>query len=140
MFVALIAVALAFVLVLAPARVLGAQRAVVLHFLSRYGLSVSLGVTALVFAMRGSEWFSLLAIGGALLAWPWPRRRAQSAPAIDPEDQKAHAILGVSAQASASEIRAAFRKKIAEAHPDRGGSQEQAARLVSARDRLLRRR
>jgi len=49
-------------------------------------------------------------------------------------------LLGVRQGASESEIRSAFRSRIAQAHPDRGGKHADAARLVAARDRLLRKR
>ena len=38
-----------------------------------------------------------------------------------PLQQDAHAILGVASDASATVIRAAYRKKALQAHPDRGG-------------------
>lgn len=43
-------------------------------------------------------------------------------------------ILGVSSSASIAEIDAAWRAKIHAAHPDRGGSNDAAARLNQARD------
>ena len=54
-------------------------------------------------------------------------------------DSQARAILGVSQSATEKEIRAAFRRRIQSAHPDHGGSNEEAARLSAARDFLLRR-
>lgn len=77
------------------------------------------------------------------VAWEyWPRlaaRRAQTANSstTDPADTEARAILGVGEHATASEIRAAYRARMAQAHPDRGGSHNEAARLAAARDRLL---
>lgn len=49
-------------------------------------------------------------------------------------------LLGVDANASAEEIRAAWRRRMKDAHPDAGGSAAAAARLNEARDLLLRRR
>ena len=49
----------------------------------------------------------------------------------------ARRTLGVSASAEAEEIRAAHRRLIAELHPDRGGSAEEARRVNAARDLLL---
>lgn len=46
-------------------------------------------------------------------------------------------ILDVVPTASAEEIRAAWRAKIARAHPDLGGTQTQAAELNEARDAML---
>lgn len=46
-------------------------------------------------------------------------------------------LLGLGEGASAAEIRAAHRRLMRQAHPDHGGSAEQAARLNHARDILL---
>ena len=48
----------------------------------------------------------------------------------------AHAVLGVSRDASDDEIRDAFREKLTEAHPDQGGSEEALKRLQNARDTM----
>jgi curved DNA-binding protein CbpA len=53
------------------------------------------------------------------------------------QDAEARAVLGVGSTATAAEIRAAYRSKMAHAHPDRGGAHADAARLTAARDRLL---
>ena len=67
------------------------------------------------------------------LAWHFiGRSRAKVSP-----EMAARAVLGVSAQADADTIRAAHRARIAEAHPDRGGSPELTRRLNAARDLLL---
>lgn len=76
----------------------------------------------------------------AVAAWfVSPRLLARApAPATPrPAEAEARAILGVGLAATPDEIRAAYRRKIAEAHPDRGGSHDQAARLTVARDTLL---
>jgi DnaJ family protein C protein 19 len=52
----------------------------------------------------------------------------------------ARRTLGVAADADAETIRAAHRRLIAELHPDRGGSAEEARRVNAARDLLLRQR
>ncbi|WP_294352776.1 DnaJ domain-containing protein [uncultured Sphingomonas sp.] len=49
----------------------------------------------------------------------------------------ARRTLGVAADADAEAIRAAHRRLIAELHPDRGGSAEEARRVNAARDLLL---
>jgi hypothetical protein len=102
---------------------------------------------ALVALTRGALWPAIALAALAALAWVvWPdlapRRRAQapsSAPE-DPADAEARRVLGVTRLATASDIRAAYRTKMARAHPDRGGSHAEAARLTAARDRLLRKR
>ena len=43
-----------------------------------------------------------------------------------------YALLGVSPEASLSEIKAAFRRKAMDAHPDRGGTHEEMTRLNEA--------
>lgn len=53
-------------------------------------------------------------------------------------DTEARAILGVSAEATAQDITAAWRRLMARAHPDQGGTEGLAARLNAARDHLLR--
>lgn len=49
----------------------------------------------------------------------------------------ARRLLGVDRAADAATIRAAHRRLMAEAHPDRGGSAEEARALNAARDLLL---
>jgi hypothetical protein len=78
-------------------------------------------------------------VAGALVAamlWYVPARR--SPPKVDIDEVSARALLGVSAGASRAEIRAAHRRMIIAAHPDRGGVMEDAARINAARDVLLR--
>ena len=52
-------------------------------------------------------------------------------------DAEARSILGVSAEASDEEIRAAYSRLMRMAHPDKGGTSGLAAQLNAARDRLL---
>lgn len=49
----------------------------------------------------------------------------------------AYALLGVQRHASALEVVAAFRKKAATAHPDKGGSVSEFTALTNARDVLI---
>lgn len=79
-------------------------------------------------------------IVGALIAaalWYLPVRPAR--PSVDADVAAARALLGVTASASVADVRAAHRRLIAVAHPDRGGARDHAARLNAARDILLRR-
>lgn len=55
-----------------------------------------------------------------------------------PAPKRPHEILGVSATASETEVRSAWRRQIAEHHPDQGGSEQRAAELNAARDAMLR--
>ncbi|MDZ4776906.1 MAG: DnaJ domain-containing protein [Alphaproteobacteria bacterium] len=73
------------------------------------------------------------AVVGGLVWWFTPK-----GPAPDLDLAQARTLLGVSESATRDEIRAAHRRLISTAHPDRGGAQGQAARLNAARDLLLR--
>jgi hypothetical protein len=86
--------------------------------------------TLLLAALTVAAWF----VSPLLLA-------PKAAPAPQsPADAQARALLGVGLAATPDEIRAAYRRKMADAHPDRGGSHDAAARLTAARDALLKRR
>jgi DnaJ-domain-containing protein 1 len=92
----------------------------------------------LMLAARGV--FALAAGLGlaALFAWAWDKpQMAAAGQAPDSVDAEALRLLGLSPNPSAAQIRAAFRSKMAQAHPDKGGDSALAARLVAARDRLL---
>ncbi|ARN82773.1 J domain-containing protein [Methylocystis bryophila] len=68
-----------------------------------------------------------------------PGRRTRARKAGTPEDPRirAFAMLGLPSGASRAEIEKAFRARIKRAHPDHGGSAEQAAALNEARNLLL---
>lgn len=55
------------------------------------------------------------------------------------EDQ-ARTILGVDIDATEAQIQTAYRTRMRTAHPDQGGDAAEAARLNTARDRLLKKR
>lgn len=73
-----------------------------------------------------------LAVAGAGYFW-W---RTQ-APKTTNEEAAALALLGLAPGARAEAIQAAWRSRIAEAHPDAGGSDEAARAVTAARDLLL---
>lgn len=77
----------------------------------------------------------VLLLIGAIAWWMWPRRRLEDRAVIE-----ARAVLGVGLRADADAIRAAHRRLLSDAHPDRGGSPELARRLNAARDLLLKHR
>ncbi|OYY79671.1 MAG: hypothetical protein B7Y43_01005 [Sphingomonas sp. 28-62-20] len=84
----------------------------------------------------------LLVVYVGWLAWRGPaKRRPRSVPPRAPDAELAAArnLLGVAADASDAEIRAAYRRIAAAVHPDRGGSAELARRVNAARDTLLKR-
>ncbi|MEE4452326.1 J domain-containing protein [Novosphingobium resinovorum] len=66
--------------------------------------------------------------------WPWEKRKA---PGPSFETARARALLGVEADADRREILEAHRRRIAQVHPDRGGSPEQVHEANAARDLLL---
>jgi hypothetical protein len=125
------------------ARLGGAHRATLL----RRWPAVALAGAAFLALTRGAigPAAGLLSLSVAVwLAWPaieaWRRRAPPVQSQDSPEDSAARATLGVGPNASPDEIRRAYRAKMAQAHPDRGGSHNEAARLTAARDRLLKRR
>ena len=70
------------------------------------------------------------------LAWHYLRPR----PKLRLTDEaEARAILGLDRGADAQAIRAAHRRLVADAHPDRGGSTDLTRRINAARDLLLKR-
>ena len=66
-----------------------------------------------------------------------PRPRAAQPPVQSLSEAEARAILGVGADATPQAIQAAWRRLMARAHPDQGGTEGLAARVNAARDRLL---
>lgn len=136
---AIFVVAGLFVLLLIP-RLGGMYRT---QLLARWPAVVLAGA-ALIALSRGGLWPALM-LGAAAAAtwvvWPAMRRPAPPPPAASSrEDAEARMILGVGPQATEADIRAAYRRKMRQAHPDRGGRHSDAVRLTAARDRLLRRR
>jgi hypothetical protein len=102
---------------------------------------------AILALLRGALWPAIAFASLAALTWVlWPaiermvRSRAPVQANDSPEDSAARALLGVGPDATAGEIRAAYRTKMAQAHPDKGGSHNEAARLTAARDRLLKKK
>ncbi|MGY4394867.1 DnaJ family protein C protein 19 [Sphingomonas sp. UYAg733] len=74
--------------------------------------------------------------------WQGPKRTHRRIRPEPPngDDIAAREVLGVPAEASETEIRAAHRRLINAVHPDHGGSAELTRRVNAARDVLLRRR
>ncbi|MFN5212575.1 MAG: molecular chaperone DnaJ, partial [Brevundimonas sp.] len=79
----------------------------------------------------------VLIAGGLYLTVQWGARRGgPREPGMS--GAEARAVMGFSAEADAAAIQAAWRRLMARAHPDQGGTEGLAARLNAARDRLLR--
>lgn len=92
-------------------------------------------------AMRGS-WIIAAALAGAgiwLALASRQRSRVTQPAASGMGAAEARRILGVSNDADDAAIQAAYRRLMARAHPDAGGSEGLAERLNAARDRLLKR-
>jgi hypothetical protein len=124
------------------ARVGGARR----YLLMERWPALLLAGAALFALARGQIWPGIALGSLAALVWVlWPRISAwrSAAPAQTAEDAgdaEARRALGVGPHATHDEIRAAYRARMAQAHPDRGGAHNEAARLTAARDRLLKKR
>ena len=80
------------------------------------------------------QWLGALAIAG-VTAWLMLGQRPRMGQDMTPEE--AGRLLGLAPEANAVEINAAWRRMIAEVHPDKGGSAEASARVNAARDTLL---
>ncbi len=92
---------------------------------------------AVLLAARGA-WLpgaALAAVGIWLTLSSRQRTPAARTEAMSPAD--ARSLLGVSADATPQEINTAWKRLMARAHPDQGGTEGLASRLNEARDRLL---
>jgi hypothetical protein len=117
--------------------------------------------------LRGAVWFALVAALFAAKLFPlafmatlaaigvsaiefWRARAIKASDAMTPGAgagpprsnalsslEEAAALLGVSLDASADDIRAAHRRLIAQLHPDKGGTDYLAAKINEARDLML---
>ena len=92
-----------------------------------------------VLALARGSWF----LGGALIAvglyFALSSRIRTVVRSVEPgmSRKEARDTLGVTADATTEQINAAWKRQMARAHPDQGGTQGLAARLNAARDRLL---
>ena len=103
--------------------------------LRRLGVAASAGLVALRLLETGQVAAACLVAAGGV--WWWTASRP---PAARPSElAAARAVLGVPPSADRDAINAAWRRIIADVHPDRGGSADLAARVSAARDLLLRR-
>lgn len=87
-------------------------------------------------AFRGS-WLAAGALAAAGLYLAWSSRVRPIVRAEPISEVEARAVLGVSADATEADIRAAWKRAMARAHPDQGGTVGLATRVNAARDRLL---
>ena len=92
---------------------------------------------AVLLAARGS-WLGAAALAGAG-RWLTLSSRQRT---VEPRTEamtaaEARSLLGVPADATRAEINTAWKRLMARAHPDQGGTEGLASRLNAARDRLL---
>ena len=91
-----------------------------------------------VLALSKGSWVLGTGLAGAGLWLALASRIRSILPksADDLTEAEARAILGVGPTATADDINVAWRRLMARAHPDQGGSEGLAARVNAARDRL----
>ena len=109
------------------------SRGELLPALKRWGAVAALVLLALRFLETGNVIAAGLAGAGAAFWYGATRQRLGSAA----EEARARILLGVTPVADPDEIHAAWRRTLATAHPDAGGSSEATARATAARDLLL---
>ena len=87
-----------------------------------------------------AAWIPAVGLIGAALWLTIASRQRTVPPRSDAlSDKEARAILGVPTDATVQDINAAWKRLMARAHPDQGGTQGLASRLNAARDHLLKR-
>lgn len=93
-----------------------------------------------VLALSKGAWVLGTGLAGAGLYLALSSRIRSILPksADDLTEAEARAILGVGPTATDEDIHAAWRRLMARAHPDQGGTEGLAARVNAARDRLKR--
>ena len=94
-----------------------------------------------IFALSRGSW---LAGAGMAIGGLWLVLQSRVRPVAHKEPQgpemclsEARSVLGVSEGASRQEIQAAWKRLMARAHPDQGGTEGLAVRVNAARDRLM---
>lgn len=115
----------------------------------RYAPAIIAAMAAILFVFRGQFMPALIVGIGAAALWFWSKRdEAEAGPrqhqprqpgGLGMSEAQARAILGVQPGATERDIRDAYRRRMQRAHPDQGGTTEEAARLSAARDALLKR-
>lgn len=101
----------------------------------RWLMPALVGIVVTAVFYRLGVWGLLAGVGVAFALWVVPQPRTPLQRGMSAAE--ARAVLGVAEGASVADIRAAYRARIATAHPDRGGTADAAARINAARDVLL---
>ncbi len=90
-------------------------------------------------ALSKGAWITGAGLCGAALWLTLASRIRTVAPRGEElSDAEARSLLGVPLDATGQDITAAWRRLMARAHPDQGGTEGLAAKLNAAKDRLLR--
>lgn len=97
-------------------------------------LSLSKGGWLLGVALVGAGLW--LTVASRIRTTPSPRQPQSALQTLS--EAEARSILGVGTDATPEAINTAWRRLMARAHPDQGGTEGLAARVNAARDRLLR--
>ena len=101
---------------------------------ARWLMAAASGLLALG-GLRSGNWV-LVALGiAALIFFAYGPARAPAAVSLS--EVEARALLGLEPAATRTDVDAAWRRLIAQVHPDKGGSAELARRVTAARDLLL---
>ncbi len=108
-------------------------RGELLPALRRWGAVAALALLAVRMLETGKPLVAALVAAAALFWWYAAKGRAVEATT----ERDARALLGVAADADAGAVHAAWRRALAQAHPDAGGSTQAVQRLTAARDLLL---
>jgi hypothetical protein len=111
------------------------QRGELLPNLKRFGGTAIAGAIAIRLLTGGKPLMGIIAAVIAVIWWQVQARRQNDV--LPKAEQAALATLGLSPGAGIGDIQAAFRARMAEVHPDAGGSDEAARSVTAARDLLL---
>ncbi len=101
--------------------------------LRQWGAVLALGLLVLKLLQGGQIVGAAVALAAAAFWYFGTRQRLGTAS----EEARARALLGVAADADADAVHAAWRRALATAHPDAGGSSDATAQATAARDLLL---
>ena len=111
------------------------SRGELLPALKRWGAVAALGVLAVAVFKSGQPLLAAVVAGAAAMWWFAARARTREVGS----EREARTVLGITGDADAGEVHAAWRRVLASAHPDAGGSSAATQRATAARDLLLER-
>jgi len=103
-------------------------------------LGISLSVRGLVWEGVAAIALGIVMMGTVRVQASFRRAEPQVAAAYTQAEIAAYHVLGLAVGADRGAIKAAWKRLIKDAHPDRGGSLERTKALNAAKDLLLKRR